>query len=113
MKTLRPYLLVALLLGVALWQHGSAARQLEIPIQVDPEKQVLLLTTSWCGYCETAREFLTRNGVEFTEYDVERQTAGGDLYRQLGEYGVPVMVVDGRPIFGMDVAAWVRELEAP
>lgn len=81
-------------------------------LRADPSKEVTLLSTTWCGYCERARRFLRRNGVAFVEIDVEREKRGRDLYQSLGAPGVPVLLVDREPIFGMDVRGWIRALEA-
>lgn len=81
-------------------------------LHADPDKEVILLSTTWCGYCEKARGFLRRNDVAFVEIDVERNARGRDLYQNLGAPGVPILLVDDKPIFGMDVRAWIRSLEA-
>ncbi len=33
-------------------------------------------------------------------------------YTALGAPGVPILVVDGTPIFGMNVRGWIEALEA-
>lgn len=50
--------------------------------------------------------------MHFTELDVETHPKGQSLYGALGAPGVPVLVVDGEPIVGMDVRGWIRALAA-
>jgi len=61
---------------------------------------VELYTTSGCPYSESAREDLEWRGVEFIEYDVERDREAYE--RMLGVTGgnrtVPVMVEEGKPV---------------
>ncbi len=78
----------------------------------DPDKSVTLLTTAWCGYCRAARKFLQRNGVQFTELDVETTEEGRVFYDRVGGRGVPVLVIDGHVVHGMDVQAWIQLLDA-
>ena len=33
---------------------------------------IVLYSTAWCGYCRKARSYMRRNGIAFTEYDIEK-----------------------------------------
>ncbi len=60
---------------------------------------VELYTASGCPYSEAAREDLEWRGVEFTEYDVERDEEARE--RMIGLTGartVPVIVEEGKPV---------------
>ncbi|MBL8956271.1 MAG: glutaredoxin family protein [Myxococcaceae bacterium] len=72
---------------------------------------VVLYSTSWCQYCKTARQWLTRKGVSFTERDIETDP---DAMRELAQKaaaagveatGVPVIDVKGKLIVGFDASA--------
>ncbi|MGH0038326.1 MAG: glutaredoxin family protein [Myxococcota bacterium] len=80
------------------------------PFTAEPGHRVVLFTTSWCGYCAKARRFLDANQVPYTEVDIERSEQGRLEYERLGGYGVPMFVIDGRPIFGLDLEAVVGML---
>ena len=104
-------LLLALGLVLALgWRELEQHRLLTTPFAVDPQRQVVLLSTAWCGYCKATRAFLQRNRVQFQEYDVERSDRGRQLYQAVGPFGVPVVLVDGAPIRGLDVPALIEAL---
>jgi len=63
-------------------------------------KPIELYTTVGCPYSEAAREDLEWRGVDFIEYDVERDEEA--LGRMLGLTGgnrtVPVIVEEGKPV---------------
>ena len=63
-------------------------------------KPIELYTTAGCPYSEAAREDLDWRGVDFIEYDVERDEEA--LGRMLGLTGgnrtVPVIVEEGKPV---------------
>ena len=64
---------------------------------------VTVYTTPTCGYCHQAKKYLSERGVKYTEHDVSRDKAAADeMVRLTGQMGVPVIVVDGKPIIGFD-----------
>jgi len=64
--------------------------------------KVILYATSWCGYCEKARELLNENNIEFHEYDVEKSEEGREQFKRLGGKGVPVILIDGEVLKGFN-----------
>jgi glutaredoxin len=72
---------------------------------------VVLYSTTWCGYCRQAREYLKKKGVSYTERDIEKDEGAVE---ELGKkavaagvrpQGVPVIDVRGKLILGFDRAA--------
>ena len=63
-----------------------------------PEAQ--LYASAGCPYSEAAREDLEWRGVEFVEYDVERdpEARGRMLELTGGNRTVPVVVEEGKPV---------------
>lgn len=61
--------------------------------------KVELYTASGCQYSEAAREDLEWRGIEFLEYDVEKdeQARGRMLEITGGNRTVPVIVEEGKP----------------
>ena len=55
--------------------------------------KVVIYTTSRCGYCRQAKQFMARNSIPFTEYDVETSARGKADYRKLNGRGVPIILV--------------------
>jgi len=75
-------------------------------------QKVELYTTSWCPYCERARDFFRSRGIPFTEYDIEKDKNAAARKKQLDKRnGVPFAVINGRGIHGFSAAAYKRALE--
>lgn len=66
------------------------------------ENEVVLYATSWCGYCKKTRDLLEKNGIAYTEYDIEKSAKGREEYDQLNGKGVPLLVVNGTAVRGYD-----------
>jgi mycoredoxin len=63
--------------------------------QVTPEQgSVTMFTTTWCGYCTRLKGQLAREGVPFTEIDLEANPEHVDLVEQVngGNRTVPTVV---------------------
>jgi len=73
--------------------------------------EVVLYTTSWCPYCRKARDYLRSRGIDFTEYDIEKDKEAAARKRQLdGRGGVPFAIINGRPIRGFSASTYERAL---
>ena len=63
---------------------------------------IVMYSTSWCGVCRKARQFLTENGFKYEEIDADTTPGGWDKVKQLGgRKAVPVIVVDGDVSVGL------------
>ena len=62
-------------------------------------KPIELYVTVGCPYSEAAREDLEWRGVDFVEYDVEKDAAARERMLKLagGTRTVPVIVEEGKP----------------
>lgn len=75
------------------------------------QHEVELYATSWCPYCQMARDFFHSRGISFIEYDIEKDTAAAHRKQQLdSRNGVPFAVINGRAIHGFSEAAYERAL---
>lgn len=65
------------------------------------EQPVVMISTSWCGYCRKARTFFNENQIEFEEIDAERTASPGirETYRKTG---VPLIIVGAEQVRGFD-----------
>ena len=73
--------------------------------------KVELYSTSWCTYCQKARDFFRSRGILFTEYDIEKDRSAALRKRQLDRrQGVPLAIINGRRIHGYSEAAYTRAL---
>ena len=62
--------------------------------------KVVMYSTSWCGYCKKARAYFEKNGIPFTEYDIETNQRAKKQYDKLGATGVPVILVGKKRMNG-------------
>jgi mycoredoxin len=60
---------------------------------------VTMYTTSWCPDCYASKRFLTRNGIPFTEVDIEERPETAELVRKInnGMRRVPTILIEGGP----------------
>jgi glutaredoxin len=71
---------------------------------------IVLYSTTWCGYCKRAREYFAAEGIAYTEYDVETSEKGRRDYAQLGAHGVPIILVGNQRMNGFSAAAFEQLL---
>jgi len=66
--------------------------------------EVVLYTSTFCGYCVAAKRLLERKGVAFEEINLQLQPErrAEMLARSEGRYTVPQIFIDGRGIGGYD-----------
>jgi glutaredoxin-like YruB-family protein len=64
---------------------------------------VVIYSTPSCHFCQSAKEFLSERGVEYTEHDVAEDTQKRqEMVEKTGQMGVPVIVVDDQVMVGFD-----------
>ena len=71
-------------------------------------KKVVMFSTSWCTYCKKAKAYFKKNGIRFTEYDVEKSRKGQKLYAQMGAKSVPVIMVGDQHMSGFSESGFQR-----
>lgn len=55
-----------------------------------------LYTARWCRDCREAKRFLDKNGIAYTEVDIENTPGAADaLLRNVGKRAIPQFVIDG------------------
>ncbi len=65
--------------------------------------RVILFTTPTCSFCKAAKRYFIEKKVRFKEVDVTRDPkAAKDMQRRTGQMGVPVILINNRPIVGFD-----------
>ena len=66
-------------------------------------KKIIVYSTPTCPWCKLAKEFLTKNKIEF-----ENKNVAGDpvvveeMIKKSGQLGVPVIDIDGQIIVGFN-----------
>jgi mycoredoxin len=55
---------------------------------------VTMYTTTWCGYCVRLKKLMQREGIEYSEVDIEREESAADVVMQAngGNRTVPTIV---------------------
>lgn len=66
---------------------------------------VTIYTTPTCSWCTATKDHLSAHGIAFDEVDVaaDMQRAR-EMVEKSGQYGVPVIDIDGEIIVGFDRA---------
>ncbi len=82
------------------------------PVESKKKTEVVLYTTSWCPYCRKARDYLRSRGIDFIEYDIEKDKEAASRKKQLDNRGgVPFAIINGRSISGFSASAYDRALQ--
>ena len=77
--------------------------------EVGPSVEIFV--TSWCTYCHKAKAFFRSKGIEFTEYNVEKDKAAAQRMASLTQSrAVPFVIINGRMIQGYSAGAYERAL---
>ena len=102
---MKKWLLVIALLG--LWQNWDRVKTFVAPLPpvVAGSGEIILYATTWCGYCAKTRELFQKNGIAYTEQDIEKSQAARQAYDRLGGRGVPVIDARGTVIHGYNPQA--------
>jgi glutaredoxin len=64
------------------------------------QKTVMMYSTSWCGVCTNARNYMRSNNIRFTELDIEKNNTAQAEYKKLGGKGVPLILVGSQKMSG-------------
>ena len=75
--------------------------------EVTAEPSVEIYVTSWCGYCNSAKNFFRSRGIEFAVYDIEKDKAAARRMRAMtNQRAVPFVVINGQGIQGYSEQAY-------
>ena len=67
------------------------------------QPKIVVFSTPSCSYCNTAKRYFREKGIRFTDVDVSKDIAAArDMQRKTGQTGVPVILVNNKPIIGFD-----------
>ena len=73
--------------------------------------KVKIYTTSTCPWCMKTKEFLKANNVKYDEMNVgEDEKSRNEMFEKSGQFGVPVIDVNGTVIVGYDKEALKKAL---
>jgi glutaredoxin len=66
-------------------------------------KSVVMYSTSWCGYCRKARNYMKSKNIPFQEYDIEKSAKARRDYNKLNGRGVPVLLIGDKRMNGFSI----------
>ena len=69
------------------------------------KKEIIIYTTSWCGFCRSEKQYFDSKNIAYTAKDVEKDLeAQKELLAKIGGdfRGVPVTDIGGDIILGFD-----------
>jgi len=67
------------------------------------EHNVTVYSTPACSWCQAAKEHLRAHGVPFDDIDVSADIERArEMVEKSGQYGVPVLDIDGEIVIGFD-----------
>jgi len=69
---------------------------------------VVMYSTSWCGYCRKAASHFRKNGIPFSERDIEKSEKAAREYKELNGRGVPVILIGNRRMNGFSSESFDR-----
>ena len=65
--------------------------------------KVTIYTTPTCAYCKMAKEYFKSKDLSYEEYDVSKDIPRQkEMIEKTGQFGVPVIDVDGKIVIGFD-----------
>jgi glutaredoxin-like YruB-family protein len=80
------------------------------PQPATPQKKrftgtVEMYVTDWCGYCKKARNYMNSKSIPYVAYDIERDSAANQRYKELGGRGVPLIIIGSNKMSGFSPAS--------
>ncbi len=75
-----------------------------------PAPEIVMYGASWCAICARARNYFKANGVQYTEYDIEKNPSAKSEYDRLNGSGVPLFQVGGKTVRGFSMSRFDRLL---
>lgn len=65
--------------------------------------KIIVFTTPSCPWCNRAKSYLKQHGFKFRDVDVSKdESAAKDLVRRTGQTGVPVILINNKPVVGFN-----------
>lgn len=104
-------LLIYIVLLVVGWHLVGSLSETASARDVSPDHDVVMFTAPWCGYCDQARVFLKREGVDFLEIDIESSTSAYDRFEEFGGRGVPLIFIGDERMSGFSAQGYRQALD--
>ena len=66
---------------------------------------VEIYVTDWCPSCKAAKSYMTRRGIPFVAYDIEKDRSANERFQNLGGRGVPLIIIGSKKMPGFSPQA--------
>lgn len=70
-----------------------------------PAQEVVMYGVPNCGYCRKARQYFSKHGIDYVEYNINKSSKRLKEFRRMGGRGTPLILIDGKKIHGFDTRA--------
>ena len=94
----------------ALRRERTQGARRDIAANYPAPSEIRLYSADWCGACQRAKKYLSRNRVPFKELNIDIPAVGNALVQKTGSRTIPVLDVDGRVITGYSPSQYDRLL---
>ncbi|MBK9655487.1 MAG: glutaredoxin family protein [Rhodanobacteraceae bacterium] len=101
MSTGRILIVIAALFG-GLHLYATRDGSANDPRKGTGANGIVMLSASWCGYCDALRQDLDRMGVAYSELDIDDEAQGSAAFDAVNARGVPVLVIGQDIVYGYD-----------
>ena len=68
------------------------------------QPRIIIFTSSSCPWCNRVKQYLREKRLRFRDVNVERDPEGARELKRRNIMGVPVVLINNRPIVGFDKA---------
>ena len=67
------------------------------------DKKVVVYSTPTCPYCKRAKDYLSRKGIPYVDYNVAQdRDKAKEMIQKSGQMGVPVITIDDEVVVGFN-----------
>lgn len=86
---------------------SSQAENSSVPQGNNVTKRIVMFATSWCPYCEKARNYFHKNKIRYVEYDVEKLPGRMSEFKKKGGTGYPLILIgENQKMHGFSVSGF-------
>jgi glutaredoxin 3 len=67
------------------------------------DKDIVIYSADWCGFCHAVKKYLDDKGVKYTEKNIEQDPKfAEECVEKSGQMGIPVTIIGDEVIVGFD-----------
>jgi glutaredoxin 3 len=71
--------------------------------KISTAPRIIIFSTPSCGWCKRLKSYLKEKGFRYKDVDVSKDPKAAEhVVRKTGQMGVPVMLINSRPVVGFN-----------